>query len=322
MLQKRLAKVGIAKQAAKGAVAASAAYDFGVTGGSVVQADVTEDDLNPTAASRVLEGVDRTFVVPGAGFDMIAMPGSIGLLLAGATGSTVTAGVGPFTHTFTPAADDVPYLTLFARYAADYLQVPDCKIDELELEFDGVGAVRAKVKVMGLNLVFLGAAYTVDANGDERVVGGNKLSTAGGALTIDGLAARITKGSIKIVNKLTAVQVATSVTPDELFPGQCEVTVSLTVLPDNLALWRKHLTGADAGNAISKAPFEGAIALEFLGVAPDALDFSAPRCAIALGMPEASPEGGPAEFAVEAKVLTPAAGAAYTFTLTNDVAAY
>jgi hypothetical protein len=324
MLQSRLAQVGLSKQTAKGSAATEATYQVGVLGGTVAGVEVSESDLNPTASNRVLSYVERTQVTPVAGFDVVGMPRSIGLLLLAATGAVTTvAGVAPApnTHTF-KTADDLAYLTVFGRYSADHLKMADAKLDELELSWDKSGAIKAAAKLWGLNLEFLAAAYTVAANGDERPVDSNPLIGAGGLFEVDGATARVTAGSIKLANGMTPVPISAKVTPDDVFPGMQAVSVSLTVIPDDLATFRKVLTGTAAGTTISAKPYIGAIRTKFVQSADVDLEFNAGKAVLATEFPEAKPEGGPAEVKIEAKVLAPATGDPYTFVLRNFVASY
>lgn len=321
MLQSRLAKVGFAKQTAKGSAATEATYDIGVLGGTVASAELTEEDLNPTADSRVLSYVERKLVVPGAAFDAVGMPKSIGMLLLAACGAVATTGAAaPFTHTIT-TADDLPYVTLFGRYAAQRIKVTDAKLDELEIEFDGSGAIKVKAKFVGIDQEFIGS-YTVAAGGDERPVDSPPLISAGGVFTVDGAAAVIKKGSIKISNKVKAVDQAATTTPYDVSPGMQEITVSLTVVPEDLTLYRTVLTGSPAGTEIAGDVYIGDISLKFVRGADTDLTFAAGACALATEFPEANPEGGPAEIPIEAKVLAPASGNPFTFVLRNTVASY
>lgn len=329
MLQKRLAQIGLGKQSAKATPAAEAAYRIGLLGGRVAGVEISEDDLNPTSDQRISQYVERTGVVPVVAFDAVAMPRSIGALLLAVTGSvTTTLGVDPAPneHLFT-SADDIAYHTIFGRFAGEYLQTSDAKLDELEFTFDNSGAVKVKTKWLGLDLAFLGATpFTVAADADERPQEANLIS-AGGLFAIDGVPARVKKGSIKISNKIEAVKIVTQILPYEVFPGLVTVEANLTVVPEDLSAYRERVTGSPTGTTVSPAPVQGAVSARFETVGPSAaadhdLTFEASKAVIQTEFPEADPQGGPAEVEVMFRVLQPATGPAYEFLLRNDVAAY
>lgn len=319
MLQKRLAQISLAKQAVKGTPAAEATVQIGLLGGKVAGVEISEEDLNPTSSTRVSQYVERTGVVPQTEFDFVCMPRSIGLLLLGACGNVVTTGAGPYVHTFT-AGDDLPYLTAWGMFAGNHVRMPDCKVDELELSFDRAGAVKAKSKVLGLDLAF-GAAPDLAADAVERPIDG-VIKSAGGLFEVDGAAAKVKSGTLKFTNSVEAVAVATQTLPDDVYPGLAVVDVSLTVVPADLSAFRKALTGSAAGTVVSSDPYIGAMSLKFVMDAATDLVFAASNAALATAFPDADPAGGPAEVTIEGKVLAPASGDPYSVVLRNAVESY
>lgn len=325
MLQRRLARVGLSKQTAKGTPATSATYDLGLLSGSVAAAEVAESDLNPTATVRVLSYVERTGIMPGATFQVVAMQRSIGLLLLAACGQVVTtAGVAPApnSHVF-KTADDLPYMTLFGRFGGQYLRVPDGKVDQLALSFDSAGSLRAEATLMGLDVKFDGTtAYTLATDAAENPTASPPLIGAGGLFELDGAAAKVKSGSLTISNAGSSRMLATSIAPDDIDVGMQEVSFSLVVVPTDLGLWRKRITGAATGTALSGDPFIGAASMKWVRGTDRDLTFAASRCVLATDMPDVDPAGGPAEVTVEGRVLVPTTGDAYTLTLRNVVASY
>ena len=318
-VQKRLAQVGFAKQTAKDSPVATAAYQIGVMSGAVVNAEVDEEDLPVTWSSRLLEGHDRKTVMPGAEYEFVVLPKSIGVLLHAVTGAVLTTGASaPFSHEFTPAAD-LPYLTLFARQGGEYFEVDNAKVNELELSWEQTGALRGKVSLYGTTLSFLASAYTADA--DERPSGG-LLKGSGGTFTIDAAAATISKGSVKISNNVEAVYGSDSVEPADVFPALHTLDLSLTVIPEDLTLFRQVITGTGAGTTAQAVSEYGAAVAQFVLDANTDLNIDVANMRFATEFPEAEGEGGPVEIELEGSVAAPAAGDAYTITLRNDVTAY
>lgn len=319
-VQRRIAQFGAARQTAKGTYPTAATYRWGLSGGRVVEAEVNEEDLTTTWGSRVIEGHDRLHVLPGASAEFVALPQFVGLLLFGAAGSVATAGIAaPYTHTITHG-DEVPYITLFGRQATDYFRVQDAKVDELELSWDTTGALRGSASFKGLALVFDGTTAST-ATTDERLSGGT-LKGVGGTFTIEGATATVRSGSIKVANNLEAINGSDATLPKDVFTGLQEVSVSLTIVPDDMNLWRRVITGSATGVAVSPIPQYGAVQIRHVLDANTDLAFASSRLKFATEMVEADPGGGPAEVALEGVVAAPATGQPYTFTLRNAVASY
>lgn len=430
--QKRLVKVGLAKQSAKGSPAVNPTWDFGVESGQAVNANIAEGPLNLTWPGRLVEGFERTELKPGGQFKTVATPKLIGLLLFGAmgadtvaqvlqvptnvalttsaSGGTVAAGthgyrvtalngagettasaevtivttgststvtvtwpavpgatsykvygrtassellmgtvsaapasafysflddgsvtpsgalpggntatVTNYVHTFT-TFDDVPYLTLFGQEGpSSYLSVQDCKIDELTLSFDKLSAMRAETKLLGCQTSFLGSPWTAGA--DERVSGGY-LNASGQPFAVDGVAATVTGGSVKLSNKLVPIMTAYQAFPSDVFPGLLSIDWSLKVIPDDLTVWRKVVMGSATGTTGSAVPYYGSLSFKWALDANTDLTFYAQRAKMLSAFPDASPDGGPAEITVEANVSQVTSGTPVTATLRNAVASY
>lgn len=320
-LQKRLTKVGLAKQTAKASIAANPSWNLGVTGGSVVSAPVTEEDLNPTWSTRMLEGRERTLVVPGAEYEFVAMPKTIGAYLMAVLGTVATTGsADPWTHTFT-TADDLPYHTLWATLNSNtYHQLKDVKLDELELTWNPAAALRAKAKWVGCDMAFLAAAPT--GGTDERPGIDGALVATGGQFQVDGSTVRVKSGSIKFMNNLDVIRDATKVIPDDVFPGGAGVAVSLTVVPDDLLTFRKVITGATNGTTVSGSPLSGTCSLKWVKDAQHDLTITVNKFYYATDYPEVDPDGGPVEITIEGVAAVAAAGAAYSAVLRSAQATF
>lgn len=316
-VQKRLVKAGISKQSGKGSTETDATYAFGVNGGNIINADVSEDDLDPTADTRVTENRERTLVVPGVDTSTIVMPDSIGLLLNAVAGNITTTGTGPYTHDFTPG-DDLPYMTLFADFDADKREVHDAKVEELSIEWDGSGAAEVSYTASGLDVAF---DSTYSETNYERPT--DPLRGAGGTFNVDGAAAKVSAGSITVTNNLEPVDLSDSVKPDDVFPGKQDVELSLTLIPDSLVEWRHAVTGSESGTAIQQDPRFGSVDLTLAQGGSDTLQFTADNIAFMSAFPEADPSAGPTEVELEGTVVRPDAGGdEFTFTLTNSVSTY
>jgi hypothetical protein len=317
-LNKRLVNFALAKQTAKGSAAANPTFEVGVTGGKLLDPAIQEEDLSVTSTDRITADRERLAVAPTAQAGLIAMPKSLGLLLLDACGSVTTTGSGPYTHTFKTAAD-LPYNTLWAHYAGLYYKMADAKLDELALSWDKTGHLKAEAKYLGLDLVPLASAYTAATS---ELPASGYMRGMGGAFTVDGAAARVIGGNIKVNNGVTHVPGSTAVLPDDVWPGAQVIEFEFTLMPDNLNEFRKVLTGAVGGTTIASAPFTAAVSFTWKHDANTDLVFAAPRAVLMVEFPDADPEGGPAEVPLVGRVLKPAAGDPYTFVLRNAQVSY
>jgi hypothetical protein len=322
--QRGLARVGLAKQAAKGTAVTPPAFAFGVAGGTVFQAEIDQDREELTLSDAlVAPAAVRSGVVPGADFPTRAFPRSLGLLLLGALGTDVVTGTTPnFTHTLTPATD-VPYLTLTGELGGFAAQVRDCKVGELEIAWDGNDPLEVSASLVGTVLSFPGSFGTPGTD-DQRA---QTLTPCGGTFLLDAgsgtpVAAPIRAGTIGIGNNAEPVMLSGDAQPGDVFVGAKEIDASLTIVPDNLNEWRKVLTGSAGGAAVSCLPVYGSFDVLFQIDANTSLRLAAGRVAFVTDFPEADPGGGPAELELAGPVVSPASGAALTATLKNSVASY
>lgn len=316
-VQDRLTQVALAKQVALASPAASATRQIGVKAGAVASIAVEQEDIGQTWGSRISEGHDRGAMTPGAAFDTVGMPKSIGDLLLGALGSVNTSGSNPYTHVFTDGLT-LPYYTVFARKGSEYFKVSDARMNELELSWDGVKALTAKATYIGCDYDFLASAYASAA--DERPKDG-ALKGAGGTFTVDGAAAIVKSGSIKISNGAEAIHGSGSMYPEDVFYKMVEVTGSLTVVVNNLSLFRKHVTGASNGTSASTTPFMCAIVCSFTD-GTNTLTFNGDHCVSVIEFPDTSAEGGPVELEVAFAAVVEDGTQPFNFTLVNTVTSY
>lgn len=318
-VQKRLAQISLAKQSAKGSFATVGTYQIGVTTGNVAKADVSENDLSLTWSSRVLEGTDRVSIIPGADFETVALPKTVAAMLYGVAGKIVSTPGSPNSHVITPGTD-LPYWTLFGTVGTEFFKMTDAKIDSLELMWSTVEALRVKPVFKACGLSWPASAYTPGA--DERVKDG-VLKGCGGTFTIDGAAATIKSGSIKFDNATDVVLGSDSVLPADIFPGQHTALLSFTVIPNDMTLWRKMITGTVAGTVPQCTSYIGTAEAKFKLDANNDLDFLANAARFAVVFPASDAGGGAQEVVLEGQCVVPAAGGdPYTITAHNAAVSY
>lgn len=321
-LQRRLARVGIAKQTAKGSPAASPTFGFGVTDGSVRTFDVSDEMVPVTSVSPFNMAANRDSIRAGAEFETLAFPRMLGLLLASVLGSHSTSGAGPYTHTITPG-DDGYYLSIFGRLAAEYDRVDDCKIDTLTLEWDTDGKLRVSVTFWGITYTGGTASWTATVDEDELTfLNARGIAANPGAFSLDGATAKIASGSVEISQDITGTRLAASHLDDDEVRGNMAGTISLTLVPDDWVTFKRGITGAAAGTTVARTPFFGACSLKWAHDADTDLTIACNRLQYVAEFPDADPEGGPAEVSVEGNILRPSGANAITATLRNAQSSY
>lgn len=322
-LQSAFAKVGVAKQSGKGSVAAAPTFAHGVTDGAVLNVDVQQslDDL--TGGSRAGVNVTRSGVMSGIEFSTRAFASSVGLWLFGALGAKAVTGSGPYTHTFTPATSDVPYLTGFGVLDNNIYSVQDYKVDEFSVSFDGPAPVTVAVSGMG---TVLGFPVSFSPTTDESY--STAMRPVGGTFSIDvdgasgtSATARVTAGEVTISNNLDPIMLATSITPDDNMVGRMEVSCSFDIIPDDLAIWRTIVTGSSAGTTAASSPLFGTFSIQFTD-GTSTLTLAASKVAFVCDFPSADPAGGAVTLSLEGIAVQPESGQIVTATLVNSTATY
>ena len=318
MIQDRLTQVALSKQTALASPAASGTYQTGVNGGAVGTVEIDESDIGTTWASAISEGFDRGAMTPGGNFELPAMRKSLGLLLLGALGSDTVTGSGPYTHTYRPTSV-IPYLTLFARRDTEFYKISDARVKDLEFSWEGTKALMAKVSLVGCAYSFLASAYA--AVNDERPKDGVQKG-CGGTFTVDGAAAIIKSGSVKIETGAEAVHGSSSPLPADVSTAMTTITGSLTIVPNDQTLFRKVVTGTTSGTAVQCRPVTGALVCSWTD-GTNTLAFNGLNVVFMTSFPDAKAAGGPVEVSLEFTAVVPTGGGdAATFVLVNDVATY
>jgi len=228
------------------------------------------------------------------------------------------------THTLTGPTSDVSWWTAFGRTNTEYLNVADCKIDSVKIDFD-MALVKVTVVIKGCTLT-LGAAAWTPTYTDDEVTPGALYSTgqAAAAFTLDGVNMRVAKGSIEINNNLTPIVPAYKVTPDDFGVGEQMGKVQFTIIPDDLAWFKKSITGTGTGTAPASVPYYAPWSVKFLENVTSAthdLTITGARSNLRVAFPPGDPKGGAMEVVVDGSILDPRTGsAAITAVLRNGLA--
>lgn len=323
-LQKITAIVGVAKQASAGTLAANPTFAHGLMGGSPVQVEPQQAALEVTAGKRATYNVVRDTVNNGADIQAPAYMKSLGLWLLGALGTDSVTGTGPYVHTY--STGDLPYLSIFTKGLGSSNEgIRDCKVDELSLKWDGSKPVEVSVKAVGTVFSYPSTfTPTTDETGAEAF-----LVPVGGTFQIDVLGstlatARVISGELTIKNNVSPIDPSASIEAIDVWEGVQEHSLKLTIVPDDLAEFRKTVTGGAAGTSVAAVAPTGSVSLVFKeNNGTGQLAVTGSKVAFLTSFPDADPKGGAIEIELAGIAVMPAGGTApLVYALTNQQASY
>jgi hypothetical protein len=323
-LQTLTAQIGVAKQSARGTIAANPTYAHGLSSGAPVMSEATQNPLEVTTGKRAASTMIREIVKSGGGGTFPAYIRTLGLYLLGAIGTDTVTGAGPYLHTYTTG--DLPYLSVFAKgIGSEIAAVKDCKLDELSLKWEGAKPLELSISAMGTNFSYP-STFTVgtDDTGSDAF-----LVPVGGTFEVDVVGstpatARVISGELTIKNNVSSVDASGSIEPVDQIEGLQEHEVKLTIVPDDMAAFREALTGASNGTAVASTVPYGAVNLVFKENGGNGtLTVSGTKVAFSVAFPEASPSGETTKLELAGIAVLPAGGSSpLTYALSNGVATY
>jgi hypothetical protein len=325
-LNKALGLVGIAKQTAKGTLAANPTFAHGVVSGKAIMYALKQDYADVTSGNSAPTNVDRTQADAGMAYDTRAYLKVLGLYLLGLFGADVVTGTTPnFVHTFGLAASQ-PYLSGFESYNGLLEAVRDLKIDGLTLKWTANQPVVLTIAALGtvwsVPTTFVAAT---DETGSESFlvpVGGTFQVAMVGNTPVT---ARVTDGEIDFKNALAAVFASGAIEADDPgCRGRHEATVKLTVIPEDMALWKATVTGTGTGTAVAPGTQYGSLAVTFKeNAGTGGLAITGSKVAFLCERPDIDPGGGSMSLALAGQaVMASGAVAPLVCALTNSVATY
>jgi hypothetical protein len=243
------------------------------------------------------------------------------LSAANLAGGAAAGGGGAYTHVIT-LGSSLSYLTAFQEKGdGTLIAVQDCKVDEVELSWEGNKPVKVTAGLVGGLLSF---PATMTATVDETAAA-DYFTPVGGTFKYDvdsstPAEADVLGGKVTVKRNAEAKYFSGSIDAGDVFEGVCDVEVALTVIPEDMTLWRNVVTGSTSGTAVQSTPLYGSLELNFVRGA-DSLKIECANVAFIADMPEANPDGGAAEIEL-AGIAFRVAGTPLTATLVNAQATY
>ena len=324
--------IGVAKQADKATHATEPRFVHGLTGGQTFRLDRSVENANVSCGVRAGTDSYVSSVTPGVDFETYGYSDALPLYFLAAMGniaSTANTGQGASAYKHTVTLGDVlPYLTFWGRIGGEYTRTDGCKVDQIEMEFEGNAPLSFGITAIGLDAELGLASFPGEIDpscfdGYFAPTGGTfKIETAGSTP----LEAPITQGSLTLSNGCTADPLAGTVTPGDVEEGKLSTSGSVTVKPQDMALYRKMITGSAAGTAPTGQMVYGSFEWVFRHSknAAHKMTVTANRVPFTCEFPSVDPEGGAAEleFTFDNVGVDTRGGSPVTVVFENDTESY
>lgn len=333
MINTSIGLIGVAKQSAKGTAASTPTFVHGLTGGQTFKLDRTVENDDVSCGVRTGTDAHVEKIVPGLDFDTYGYADALPLYYYAAMGSIASAAAqgtgmsGYYTHTVT-LGDALPYLTFWGRIGGEYTKVSGAKVDQIEMEFEGNSPLEFGITAIGLAAAlgldsFPGSVDPSCFDGYFIPTGGTfKLDTASGTPAV----APITEGNLTLANNCTADPLAGSVLPGDVEEGKLVCSGSVTVKPEDLALYKAMVTGSASGTTPTGAMVYGSFEWTFTHSKDSkcSLKVSAANVPFTADFPDVDPNGGAAEieFTFDGIGIAQRSDSPVTVAITNQVSSY
>lgn len=321
--------IGVAIQENRDTQASQPTYVHGLTGGKVFQLDRTVNNAEVSCGVRAGTDSYVSAVTPGVDYETYGYADVLPLYFYAAMGNIASASAtgAKYKHTVT-LGDILPYLTIFGRIGQEYTCVAGCKLDELELSFEGNSPLSFGVTCIGLDATlgltsFPGSVDPSCFSGYFVPTGGTfKIHTASNVP----VEAPVTAGSLTLSNSCTADPLAGRVTPGDVEEGKLTTSGSITVKPDDMSLYKQMITGSSNGTKPSGKMVYGSFEWNFEhSQNPNyKLKITSGRVPFTAEFPDVNPSGGAAsmQFSFDDIGVESANGTPLTVIIENDTAKY
>ncbi len=332
MVNTSIGLIGVAKQANKSTPASAPTFVHGLTGGQTFKLDRSVENADVSCGIRTSTDSYVSKVVPGVDFETYGYSDVVPLYFYAAMGNIATTSQtgdsnASKKHVIT-LGDSLPYLTFWGRIGGEYTRTDGCKVDQIEMDFEGNKPLSFGITAIGLaatlGLVsFPGSVDPSCFDGYYVPTGGTfKIETLGDTPAV----APITKGNLTLSNGCTAEPLAGAVMPGDVEEGKLTTSGSVTVKPSDMTLYRKLVTGAANGTTPTGGMVYGSFEWNFTHSKDPKhkMKVEASRVPFTCEFPSVDPEGGAAEidFTFDNVGVESPSSSPVTITFENDTASY
>lgn len=301
MINVSIGLIGAALQADKSTPAEAPSFTHGLTGGKVANLERSIESASVSCGVRAGTDSYVDSIASGLDFDTYGYADVLPLYLYGVLGAIASKAAdkdGLFGHVVT-LGDTLPYLTMWGRIGSEYTRTDGCKIDQIEIEFEGNKPVSFGITAIGLATML--GLDEIPGAGDPSCFDGYFVPT-NGVFRLDTASptpaeAAVISGSLTLANSCSTATLAGQITPGSVDEGKLTSSGDVTVRPDNLALYKRMITGSDDGTVPTGQIVYGSFEWEFThSKNPDfKLVIRSRRVPYTAEFPEVNPDGGSAE---------------------------
>lgn len=324
--------IGVAKQADRATPATAPAFVHGLTGGQTFKLDRSVENANVSCGIRAGTDSYVSAVTPGVDFETYGYSDALPLYFYAAMGNIVSAansgsGTSAYKHIVT-LGDLLPYLTFWGRIGGEYTRTDGCKIDQIEMDFEGNAPLGFGITAIGMDAAL--GLDSIPGGIDPSCFDGYYVPT-GGTFKVETLGAApveapVTKGNLALSNSCTADPLAGMVMPGDVEEGKLSTSGSVTVKPTDMALYRKMVTGSASGAKPTGGMVYGSFEWCFAHSKnpKHKMKVEASRVPFTCDFPSVDPEGGAAEldFSFDNVGVDSRGGSPVTITFENDTEKY
>ena len=301
MINVSIGLIGAALQTDKDTPATAPTFTHGLTGGKVANLERSIESASVSCGVRAGTDSYVASIASGLDFDAYCYADVLPLYLSGCLGAIASKAAtksGFYEHTVT-LGDSLPYLTFWGRIGSEYTRTDGCKVDQIEMEFEGNKPVSLGVTAIGMATT-LGLA-SIPGAGDPSCFDGYfvptngtfKLDTASDTATD----APVISGALTLANSCNTAPLAGQISPGSVDEGKLTSSGNVKVRPDDLSLYKAMITGSPTGTVPTGQIVYGSFEWEFTH-SKDAdyqMTVKATHVPFTAEFPEVSPDGGSAE---------------------------
>lgn len=328
MINTSIGLVGVALQADKNTVAAAPKFVHGLTGGKVFSFDRSIESAKVSCGIRANTDSYVKSIVPGLDFETYGYANVLPMYFYAVLGSIASTATEGLTKHIVTLGDTLPYLTFWGRIGDEHSKTSGCKLDKLEMGFEGNAPLSFGITAIGMDAemglsAFPGSVDPSCFDGYFIPTGGTfKLDTASNTPS----EAAVLSGSLSISNACSTDELAGRITPGGVSEGKVTSSGKVKVKPNDMSLYRSMVTGSPTGTAPTGEMVYGSFSWDFNHSKNRSftLRIEAKHVPFKADYPEVTPDGGAAEIefsfddiGIEAKSESPV-----TVTIVNDTASY
>lgn len=299
MIRTSIGLVGVALQADKKVAATNPQFVHGLTGGKVFSFDRSIENSKVACGMRANIDSYVKSIIPGLDFETYGYSDVLPLYFYGVLGNIATTKQESLYKHIITLGNALPYLSFWGRLGDEYNLTSGCKIDKLEMEFEGNSPLTFGITTIGLDATM--GIKSMPGSVEPSCFDGYYMST-GGTFKIDTASnnpaeADVLSGSLAFANSCKADTVAGRITPGDVCEGMSTASGKIKVKPDDMKLYNSIVTGSATGTKPTGEMVYGSFSWDFTHSKnkQHTLNITAKHVPFTAEYPDVDPDGAAAE---------------------------